>query len=472
MPIWVLWFGWFALAAYLSIYLPLFVLISRALVHRFKVPTIIAAPVVFTGLEWIRVTFLTGFGLACLSHSQYRHGPSMQIAEYFGAYGVTFAIVFVAAAIAVASGFAWKTITTRVSIPARLLHASVAAAAMGGVLFFGNHRLQQDALLRKSAEAHKHLKVALIQTSIDTILKPKTIDQVEREFLERCDLTHAAQQVAGRLDLVVWPESSFPYGQLLSDLDSDRTKQVYEESQRRAWQAAVGHAGSFSGGAPLLVGSSTHDPENETAFNSALLFDEKGSVKSSYHKQHLVMFGEYFPVLSSIPILKDFVKGFSSWNAGTSFTRMKTTNDVSLAPNVCFETTVPHFIRRQINSLEQSGEEIDVLVNVTNDGWFFGTSCLDLHLACNTFRAVEMRKPLLVSANTGFSAHIDEYGRHVKLGPRRKEAELICDVRVPLPMKALYRGWGAWVPLVMGWITLIAGVASYFASRKNIEPPS
>ncbi len=460
LPIWVLWFGWFALAAYLSVYGPLFVSISRTLVHRFRVPTVIAVPVVFTGLEWIRVNFLTGFGLGCLSHSQYQTPVAMQIATFFGAYGITFAIMFFAASVGVATSFSWRRLKASTTIPSRAIHAMLAVVALVSVFGYGSSRLADDAHLRKTAEAHKHLKVAVIQSSVDTILKPKTAEQVQSEFLSLCDLTHSARLISKELDLIVWPESSFPYGQFLSDVDAEYTKTVFAEQQFLAWEAAVSPT-QFGAPVPLLVGSYTRDPKNETGYNSALLFDDRGEVSVAYYKNHLVMFGEYFPVLQSIPLVKEFVKGFSTWSAGSESKRLKL-KDVSVAPNICFETTVPHFIRQQINSLEDSGQEIDVLVNVTNDGWFFGTSCLDLHFACNTLRAVEMRKPLLVSANTGLSAHIDEFGRHVKVGPRRKEAELICDVRVPIPTKTTYRGWGGWVPFALGWLTVLVGLAGRF----------
>jgi apolipoprotein N-acyltransferase len=69
--------------------------------------------------------------------------------------------------------------------------------------------------------------------------------------------------------------------------------------------------------------------------------------------------------------------------------------------------------------LRAEHREPDVLVNLTNDGWFWGSNELDMHLACAVFRAVECRKPFLVAANTGFSAWIDSNGRIVAQGRRR-----------------------------------------------------
>ena len=462
MPFWALAFGWLALATYLSVYMPIFIWLSRSLVHRFRVPTVIAVPIVFTGLEWIRVTFLSGFGLGCVSHTQYLSPTTMQIAELFGAYGVTFAIFAVAAAIAVATSFSWRQLSNNSSALNRIVNAVVAIILLAAVFGFGSSRLQQDNDLRKSAQSHRHLKVALIQSSIDTLLKPKTLEEVENEFIGRRDLTHAALSVSRDLDLIVWPESSFAWSDFVSDLSPTDTALMRQQNQQFAWQTIFP---SSIDALPLLVGSTTVDPESDTVFNSAILFDQDGYVVGRYFKIHLVMFGEYFPIVHSIPILKELIKGFRSLNAGTEFEafKLKTT---SVAPNICFESTVPHLIRRQINTLEADGKEIGALVNVTNDGWFFGTSCLDLHLACNTFRAVETRRPVLVSANTGLSAHIDEFGRQIKLGPRREEANLICDVRIPYATKTFYRSYGAWFAAAMGWFVIALAIIDIVLSRR------
>jgi apolipoprotein N-acyltransferase len=94
---------------------------------------------------------------------------------------------------------------------------------------------------------------------------------------------------------------------------------------------------------------------------------------------------------------------------------------VNLVPSICFESTVPHLIRSQIRTLQASGAPADALVSVTNDGWFWGSSILDLHLACAVFRAAEHRIPVFIAANTGFSAHIDQTGSIRNCGPRREE---------------------------------------------------
>jgi apolipoprotein N-acyltransferase len=75
--------------------------------------------------------------------------------------------------------------------------------------------------------------------------------------------------------------------------------------------------------------------------------------------------------------------------------------------------------------------EPQILVNVTNDGWFWGSSELEQHLACGVFRTVECRRPMVIAANTGISASIDACGRiQGEEGPPRKTKLILADVRL------------------------------------------
>jgi apolipoprotein N-acyltransferase len=133
------------------------------------------------------------------------------------------------------------------------------------------------------------------------------------------------------------------------------------------------------------------------------------------------------------------------------------TPQAKLAPSICFESTVPHLIRRQVAQLRRRGQAPDALVNVTNDGWFWGSSLLDLHLACGVFRAVENRLPFLVAANTGLSASIGQDGRIEQQGPRRARTVLFSR-----PRSAAWTNWYAW------WGDLPAGCCLVFCFALSI----
>ncbi len=165
----------------------------------------------------------------------------------------------------------------------------------------------------------------------------------------------------------------------------------------------------------------------EQHFNSAIQVTAAGRIADRYDKMHPVMFGEYIPLGWLIPGLYKMTPLAAGLTAG----REAAAFDVAgcrLQPDICFENVLPQLIRRQVLELRRTGREPDVLVNLTNDGWFNGSSELDLHLLCGLFRAIECRKPMLIAANTGFSAWIDASGQVQAQGPRRDRGVIIADL--------------------------------------------
>ena len=179
----------------------------------------------------------------------------------------------------------------------------------------------------------------------------------------------------------------------------------------------------------LLFGTTTFQlGEHPThIYNSAVLADSPEQIVGRYNKMHPVMFGEYIPFADRIPWLYTVTPLTAGLSIGDG-PRLFQVSPLKLSPSVCFESTVPHLIRWQVVELARRGEPADVLVNVTNDGWFKGSSILDQHFRCSVFRAIENRKPVIIAANTGFSASIDGSGRILQQGPRRSTAVLISDV--------------------------------------------
>jgi apolipoprotein N-acyltransferase len=107
----------------------------------------------------------------------------------------------------------------------------------------------------------------------------------------------------------------------------------------------------------------------------------------------------------------------------------------------------------------------DVLVNVTNDGWFWGTNILDLQLACAVCRAIENRLPVLIAANTGISAVIDSDGRILDRGPRRGESILYAEVQSD-DRHSYYRRIGDIPAVLCALFCLSAAVFASVAGRR------
>lgn len=486
-----LYLGWISLSGYLAVYLIVFVGLTRVAVHRLGISIVWAAPIVWTGLELVRGHALTGFSMALLGHVFYRQVTLIQIADIAGAYAVSFLIMFVAAAVA-RTCQRWQYPSTAAEAVGRFWPLLAAAALVLACVAYGQITLRK-ADTRSEADLQQAVQVnaALIQDSFDTIFQFDP--QREREiFASYMQLSREAVLQQPDLDLIVWPESvySSTLGELLAEPpliappDASMTDDQFRNTVH-AWQTAVHEknrdvATSLNALARIPAASSDGiwviagtDSQRVAAgdverFNSALLIDPQGNVAARYFKMHLVMFGEYIPFGRLIPWLYQITPittGFTPGDRPVPFV----TPQATIAPSICFESTVSHLIRNQVAALRRQGNSPDLLVNVTNDGWFWGSSILDHHLACAVFRAIENRLPFLVAANTGLSASIGQDGRIDQLGPRRDRAVLFTRAR-SVPWTNWYAWWGdipAGFCLTFCFAVSIVGTADAIRRRKQ-----
>ncbi len=429
--------GWVAISLYFAVYLPAFVGLARVAVHRLRVPVILAAPVVWTGLELARAHLLTGMTMGSLGYTQYRWIALIQLSDLAGIYGVSFLVMFVAASltrIIPGDGCRW---TFWPLLPA--------AAAIAAALLYGHVRIATNTTTPGP-------KIALIQGSIDIEMRHDP-ERKDRIFQEYFDLSHRAVEEHPDVDLIVWPETMFLDPLLTFDADTRRPADAEgtdEDFRRWLHRAAEDSALSIKRmaealGTPLLLGIDRYHfaADRQRCFNSAVYVASDGRVLDRYDKMHLVMFGEYVPLADRFPWLQGLTPLPISISAGRRPTAFEL-QGVRISPNICFETVLPHVPRRQINTLATEGREPDILVNLTNDGWFWGSSELDMHLICGVFRAVECRKPLLIAANTGFSAWIDSDGRIREQGPRREKKVIFARPRLDQHRGSWYLKHGDW----------------------------
>jgi apolipoprotein N-acyltransferase len=127
--------------------------------------------------------------------------------------------------------------------------------------------------------------------------------------------------------------------------------------------------------------------------------------------------------------------------------------------NICYETVLPEGMRALVRELAARGERPAAIVNLTNDGWFWGSSELDMHLTAAIFRAVELRTPIVVAANTGFSAWVDGSGRLLARGPRRATGTVRARV-IPDGRESPWLTWGSlplWAAVAVAAVALPSG---------------
>ena len=166
-------------------------------------------------------------------------------------------------------------------------------------------------------------------------------------------------------------------------------------------------------------------------FNAAFLFDPEGRFAAVYHKQKLVIFGEYIPLVRWLPFIKWFTPITGSFASGDRVVpfemdslerrppaRQESNADIpgagseTGAPDrvktstlICFEDVFPELAREYVQ------DDTDFLVNLTNDGWFGEGAAQWQQAAAAVFRAVENGVPLVRCCNNGLTCWADATGR-------------------------------------------------------------
>lgn len=504
-----MYIAWVALSIYIALYVVAFVAISRVAVHRCAIPLVIAAPAVWTGLEYLRAHLLTGFAWYFLGHSQYRWLELIQISDIFGAYGVSFVIVMSASALTLMIPHSWL-IRLRLALPStgpttasgltlsQLIQVAATLTVFIATLGYGYTR-------RAQADFQPGPRVALIQGNFTASLRE---EPPEQEDVYMTHLRLMARAVREQAQVIIWPESMFPWPLLSasSDMTDDQLREIAPAVNPKMWRDPITqsmlHDESQRSGAALIFGiESAHaDERGVHRHNSAVLVRPTDGLAERYDKIHLVPFGEYVPLMNTLPILRAFTPYNASggMEAGQSATIFEY-GDWRMAPVICFEDTVPHLVRQIVASgsgFERS-KSVDMIVNMTNDGWFHGSSELDQHLITAAFRAVECRTPLVRAVNTGISAIIDGDGailepevmidgdarknstqpprtstRDPKTGAWYKQMTAALIHTVPLDSRAsLYVQYGDWFAMLCAVATLFAAIMKLVPTRTQPGTP-
>jgi apolipoprotein N-acyltransferase len=287
-----------------------------------------------------------------------------------------------------------------------LLAALVLVAATWG---YGAARLSQSAFVPGP-------RMALIQGNYPTSLKhdPNAFNEITRNHYAM-----SRQTTQYHPDVIVWPETMFrfPIFQAEPSLsDQDLAKLIPQVPAERWRDGSVERELkdlASATNASLVIGIDTFVAMKEgyEHFNSASFVTPGNGVTDRYDKLHRVPFGEYIPLRKVLPILQWFSPFGDDFGIAAGIgVHVFQVKEWRLLPLICFEDTVPQLVR-SMSSAGRAEGPIDVFVNLTNDGWFHGSSELDQHLITATFRCIENRTPMVRAVNTGISAFIDGNGQ-------------------------------------------------------------
>lgn len=439
------------LTAYLGLYVALYSLAFvwlRELIPRYG---IFFAPCFWVALEFFRTYLLSGLPWCLLGYSQYRELDLIQVADLTGVYGVSFLVVLVN--VALAELIVWIMPFFRGFHPAKLPWELLTTAAACMVLsWFYSSAVLSD---RDVKQPYPSITVGVVQPNIDQAVKWDA--SFREETMRRLD--RLTGQLGADTDLIVWPEAATPF-----ILEREKEYQL----KLIAWAERAQ--------APLLLGSPAlrfYPDRRPYLLNSAYLLGTDGTILGRYDKHHLVPFGEYIPLKSSLLFFLDkLVEGIGDFEPGPgskplSFSpkswgqdRPNTSRSVKFGVAICYEVIFPDLVRQ----FAANGAEF--LVTITNDGWFGHSSAPAQHFAMVVFRSIENHLAFARAANTGISGFIDPFGQITQATPLFTELAL----HATIPIKHSRTFYSYYGDVFASACVIICGLLCLFGSFRTKEP--
>lgn len=432
----------FLFCLYLGLYHGLFgILFSLAAgPGRDNRTVLMATPFLWVAVELAR-TLVTGFPWNLLGTAQVDNISMSRITNWTGVYGVSFEIMLVNVAVAAAFLVPKKKRNT-------LLIASLAAAAV----------LQAGRLV--DVPAIPADRAALLLQENIAVDANWTRENFERTLLELTDLSvkananAASASQAVKPNLIVWPESPAPF--FTSDpLFREPLSQMAQDTHGWVVTGAIGNVPATHSGTTA-----------SEVFNSAALISPSGEWAARYDKIHLVPFGEYLPFPRLFAFAGGLTKEVGSFQTGTSRAPLPAGNE-RLGVFICYESVFPGEVR------EFADQGAQVLVNLSNDGWYGDSGAYAQHLNQTRMRAIENDRWVLSATDTGVTASIDPYGRVVARLPRKERGALVAPYALTSVTTFYTRhgDWFAWLCAIISVAALLTRLTFRTKSRKA-EPSS
>ncbi len=379
----------FLLCFYLAMYSVVFALIARGMLAHFSpFVALFLLPAAWVAMDYLKSFLFTGFPWMDIGYGVASVPLLMQSADLFGHFGLSYLVILVNCF--VSFGLLYP--------PKQGLPGAGKMALTVGVVFLCviSYSFYRIKTVNSQLETADTLRVGVVQGNIDQAQKWDPVKQgvTVKGYI---DQSSALMQGVDAPELLVWPETALPFfpirHPLLTVISSFlQEKQVF-----------------------LLTGSPWFEENSPTndgikLYNASLLFANSGAIVQRTAKSHLVPFGEYVPLKRFLPFIAPLVEGVGDFIPGKVIDPPSCKN-AEIGVLICFESIFPDISRKWVDA------GANLLVNITNDAWYGKTSAPHQTLAMTKIRAVETRRSLVRSANTGFSAFIDPLGRVAEESP-------------------------------------------------------
>ena len=390
---------------------------------------LVSAPFLWVAVELAR-TRVTAFPWELLGYAQTANVAVTRIATLTGVYGLSFEIVLVNSAFAAA--FLVEKARRK-----RLLLATFGAAAA----------LQAGQWAVSPPQPATDRSALLVQPDI-----PITTAWTEDYFqgtlndLVKLSLNPPGAKLGQPNELIVWPESPSPF------FSNDARF-------REPVSALARQSGSWVIAGTIGIQAATHNGRRGSQmFNSAALVSPQGEWTARYDKVHLVPFGEYLPFPRLFAFAGGLTKEVGEFQPGSSHDPLAAGGQ-RVGTFICYESIFPDEVR------QFAAGGADVLVNISNDGWYGDSGAWSQHLQQTRMRAIENNRWLLSATNTGLTAVIDPWGRIAATVPRHERTALVAQYAL-VSAATFYARHGDWFAYLCAIISVVISLCS-LVGRKT-----
>lgn len=391
--------------------------------HFAKYP-ILTFPALWVLFEWTRSWFLTGCPWLFAGYA-FIDSPLAGFAPISGVYGLSFAAVFTATAIAYLITSRRSSIQTQPSL-FLLQITCVILIWIGGALLKNIEWVEIDTSPASAT------KTSIVQGNISQDQKWAPHMREPTKLRYKMYSTQELTDSEWQADLVLWPEAAIPllYHDALNYIDE--MDEVFVQHE-----------------ATLISGILSMDLIDDRYHYRNSIF-AVGLGSGFYHKQKLVPFGEVYPFTESLQEFIPFFGQFKSFTPGKKIQQPLYVSGKKIMPYICYEVIYPDFVRHY-------AKDTDILLTISNDGWF-GRSIGPLqHFEMARMRALENGRYMIRGTNTGVTGIIDHKGQVVAQIPQFEET-VLRGTAYSAKGSTPFTHFGSRPILTLCWILLLIGL--------------
>ena len=343
--------------------------------------------------DYLRAQILTGFPWNLWAYSTVWLNEIIQIVNLIGLYCFNLVVI---------TFFTLPVIIFfKMNLTKKILYLILISIVILSLFIFGSYEVNKNN--KKLGEVNDKVFIKIISPNFD-LKYGLTEEEIEERFKK---LIRYSNPIKNKKTVFIWPEGVFS-GYSYKDISIFK-EMISEKFSKKHF---------------IIFGANTLDPISGKFFNSMLAVDNNFKIIQSYNKRKLVPFGEFLPFESFLNNfgLKKITEGHGSFLKGEKNKNLLIEN-LNILPLICYEVIFTDLIQK-------STKDTNMIINISEDGWFGESIGPDQHFSKSVFRAIENDTFFLRSTNQGVSAIIDNKGNIIKQLDRNEAGNI--EFEVPL----------------------------------------